>query len=449
MVRSAPVRSLWRTLSNVRFATSLSGALFALLSPGSADAVEQGGEAAPFGTPIRSVSGGVIQHVVFVIQENRSFNNLFMGFKGATTQNYGYDENGTKIKLHSQTIATNWDIDHSLNAFLAAWDNGKLDGWNTEGVCCDAPPNFAYAYSPKNETKTYWEMAEQYVLADHLFQSNLDASYVAHQYAIAAYSNTEVNVPSLTWNCSGGPYNVIPTLLSDRTYGPSVPVCQDYTTLGDELDAASLSWRYYTYPYDASGGFWNAYSAINHIFNGPDYAKDVSLVQGQFMTDVSQGNMAAVSWITPTYVDSDHAGEESTGGPAWVAKIVNAVGQSQYWDSTVIFIIWDDWGGWFDSVPPVYMDYDGLGFRIPLIAISAYAKQGYVSHVQYESSSVLRFIEDNFGLAQMAASDSRAVDPATDFFNFSQPPRTFVPFKVPPPLNKVRWNGVRPPVDGD
>ena len=110
---------------------------------------------------------------------------------------------------------------------------------------------------------------------------------------------------------------------------------------------------------------------------------------------------------------------------------MNAVGESKFWDSTAIFVQWDDWGGFYDHVPPPHKGYDGLGFRVPLIVISPYAKQNYVSHVQYESASVLRFAEDLFGLAQLSAADTRATSPAADCFDFNQKPRTFVPIKAP------------------
>ena len=105
----------------------------------------------------------------------------------------------------------------------------------------------------------------------------------------------------------------------------------------------------------------------------------------------------------------------ATQGPAWVASVVNAVGESQFWNSTAIFIIWDDWGGWFDPVQPVYEDYDGLGFRVPLIVISPYAKKGYVTHVQYETASVVRFIEDNVRPRAAGREPTRAppIPPAT------------------------------------
>jgi phospholipase C len=392
----------------------------------------------------RSTSGP-IQHVVFIIQENRSFNNLFVGFKGATTQNYGYDSSGRKIKLHATSLATRWDIDHSWTAYRTAYDDGKLDGWNQEAACCGQPRDFAYAYVPRSESKTYWEMAQQYVLADAFFPSNVDGTFISHQYAIAAFANDEVNYPTGPWGCEGGPSDVI-----GRIGGGMVPVCEDYTTLGDELDEASLSWRYYTPSYAQDGGIFDPYSAINHIYYGPDYAADVVNPPSQFIADVTHGKLATVSWISPTFGDSDHAGYDASGGPAWVASLVNAVGQSTYWNSTAIFIMWDEWGGWFDPVEPVHLDDDGSGFRVPLIAISAYAKTGYVSHVQYETSSVLRFIEDDFGLAQMAPSDTRAKDPSSDFFDFKRPPRPFKSFRADPPAaREVPWNGVRPQVGGD
>jgi phospholipase C len=118
-------------------------------------------------------------------------------------------------------------------------------------------------------------------------------------------------------------------------------------------------------------------------------------------------------------------------GPSWVAALVNAVGESKFWDTTAIFVQWDDWGGLYDHVAPQHKDYDGLGFRVPLLVISPYAKQDYVSHKEYETASVLRFAEDLFGLNQLAAADARALSPAGDCFNFSRRPRQFIAIKAP------------------
>ena len=150
-----------------------------------------------------------------------------------------------------------------------------------------------------------------------------------------------------------------------------------------------------------------------------------------FFDDVKSGRMRAVSWITPTCANSDHAGCGSNTGPSWVASLVNAVGESKYWNTTAIFIFWDDYGGWYDDVAPQMVDYDGLGLRLPLLIISPYARKGYVSHVHYEHGSILKFVEDLWNLPRLAASDARANSPASDCFDFSQPPRRFVPIPAP------------------
>ncbi len=408
-----------------------------------------------------------IQHVVWIIQENRSFNNLFMGYPGATTRDYGYDTSGNKIELQPVGLSTTWDIDHSSNAFFAACDGAgsmpgtqcKMDGWNNEIATLHHPPNPAYAYVPRDQIVPYWTIAQRYVLADNNFTSNLDASFSAHQYAVAAYSRRAVDGPSGPWGCSGGKNDTVKTLTDQRTYGPSVVTCFDFPTIGRQADKARLSWRFYATGLDDYGGQWSAYQADRAVYKGVDWSADVISPGSQFLTDVANGKLADITWITPTFAGSDHAGLQSSEGPAWVASLVNAVGKSKYWKSTAIFITWDDWGGWFDPVQPVFEDFDGLGFRVPLIVISPYAKQRSVTHVQYETASVPRFIEDNFGLHQLAASDTRANDPANDpaIFDFQQRPRKFrkIPGAQPPSYwrwlegsSRARYRSVRL-LDGD
>ena len=389
---------------------------------------------------------GKIKHVIILIQENRSFNNLFYGYKGAKTAKFGYDSNGNKVKLLPISIATSWDLDHSSNSFFAACNgtgsipgtNCRMNGFDREYVGCGGRgqpacphPEPQYSYVPHSQTKTYFEMAKRYVLADEMFASNFDASsFISHQYIIAGQASSAVNYPNGDWGCEGGANDVISIVGQERQipYG-SEQTCFDNPTLGDELDSAGLPWAFYTASLYGDLGIWSAYQAISHIFYGPDWSQDVLTPQTQFFSDVSNGKLRTVSWITPTWENSDHAGSNSTTGPSWVASVVNAVGESQYWDSTAIFIFWDDYGGWFDPVAPKMLDYDGLGLRIPMLIISPYAKKGHVSHVPYEHGSILRFVEDQFGLPQLSASDARATSPAADAFDFNKPPRKFVPFK--------------------
>jgi phospholipase C len=202
--------------------------------------------------------------------------------------------------------------------------------------------------------------------------------------------------------------------------------------LGDELDKAGLQWRFYTSQYtDGVSGYWSGYQAVQHIFNGPDWKRNIVTPQKRFLSDIAAGKLASFTWITPLCRDSDHLSCGVGGGPSWVASLVNAVGESKFWDSTVVFVQWDDWGGIYDPVPPPYLGYDSTGFRVPLMVVSAYAKKHYVSHVQYETVSVLRFAEDLFGLPRMTQADRRATSPAGDCLDFTQKPRKFVPIKAP------------------
>ncbi len=387
---------------------------------------------------------GKIRHVVYIIQENRSFDNLFQGYPGADTVSSGKISTGQTVPLQPADLAIRYDIDHSASAMFVACDGtGKLpgtqcrmNGFNNESAYF-WPQRIKYpqyVYVPQRVTKPYFEMAHEWVLADRMFQSQLDESFVAHQYAIAAQAASSVNLPDGEWGCQGGPSDVVATITQKRKYGPDQTACFDYQTLGDELDAAGLSWRFYTSKYGSQssdgGADWSGYQAVSHIYNGPDWAKVID-PQKKFITDVRAGKLANFTWITPICANSDHVNCGGGYGPSWVAALVNTIGASKFWSTTAIFVQWDDWGGLYDHVKPPFKGADGLGFRVPLLVISPYAKKDHVSHVQYETASVLRFGEDLFGLAQLAAADKRATSPAGDCFDFNQKPRAFVPIKAP------------------
>ncbi len=388
---------------------------------------------------LNSAGAGKIEHVVYVVQENRSFDNMFQDYPGANTVSTGKDSTGGRIKLRPISLKTQFDINHSAYAMFKACDGkGKLpgtrcrmDGFDLE-IEYGGPYHGEYSYVPHMESKPYWDMAHEWVLADEMFASQLDESFVAHQYIIAAQAQSSVNIPDLYWGCAGNKTDEIQTITQQRGYGPVQRACFDYATLGDELDQAGLTWRFYTSHYrKPTSGLWSAYQAVKHIFHGPDWKTDIITPQKQFLTDVHAGKLANFTWITPLCPDSDHPLCGGGFGPSWVSAVVNAVGMSKFWKSTVIFVQWDDWGGMYDHVRPPFKDYDGLGFRVPLIAIGPYAKKNYVSHTQYETASVLRFAEDLFGLDQLSAADARATSPAADCFDFSQRPRKFVPIQAP------------------
>jgi phospholipase C len=384
---------------------------------------------------------GKITHIVWVIQENRSFNDMFEGYPGAYTVSSGKDSTGGTIKLSPVSLKVAYEVEHSAGAMFAACNAKKgalrgtqcrMNGFDKEGGFKSGNPYPEYVYVPHEESKPYWDMAHEFVLADRMFASQLDESFVAHQYIVAGQAASSVDVPYGLWGCEGGPGDQVETITQMRTYGPPQQACFDYQTLGDELDRAGLPWRFYTSHYSIPfSGLWSGYQAVKHIFKGPDWKKDVVIPQKRFLTDVASGKLADFTWVTPLCLDSDHVSCGGGFGPSWVTSVVDAVGKSKFWDSTAIFVQWDDWGGMYDPVPPPFKDYDSLGFRVGLIVISPYAKKNYVSHVQYETASVLRFAEDLFGLPQMSYADRRATSPAADCFDFSQKPRRFVPIKAP------------------
>jgi len=394
-----------------------------------------------------ATGAGKIRHIVYIVQENRSFDNLFQGYPGADTVSSGKISNGHTVRLQPVGLRAYYDIDHSAGAMFIACDGtGKIPGTHCRMDAFDKEPTGLgypkrvkhpqYVYVPHDESRPYFEMAHEGVLADDMFQSQLDESFVAHQYIIAAQAASSVNLPSGAWGCNGHG-DQIETITKDREIAGSEAPCFDYQTLGDELDHANLSWRFYASAYGSrssgDAAVWSSYQAVKHIFFGPDWTKDVISPNWTFITDVRAGKLSNFTWITPVCPDSDHVNCPGGHGPSWVAALVNTVGKSKFWDSTAIFIQWDDWGGLYDLVPPPYLGADGLGFRVPLVILSPYAKHDYVSHVQYETASVLRFAEDLFGLPQLAAADRRATSPAADCFDFSASPRSFKRIKAPLP----------------
>lgn len=400
-----------------------------------------------------------ISHVVFIIQENRSFDNLFHGFAGADYASSGPIHTGTTVPLAEVALSSPYDLDHGYQDARQGMDGGKMDGfdlvpWLYPGGKPPSyvpPPYPAYAYVRRSDVRPYFSLAGSYVLADKFFSSDADGSFVGHQYLIAGQAAASWGMPAhVPWGCDST-NNYIGVLdangkISNKTQTP----CFDYPTLADELNAKRLAWRYYAPPSGDSAYIWSAFDAVRGIRNGPDWVNNVIAPQTRFLDDVQAGKLATVTWIVPSAVDSDHPGIQSATGPSWVSSLVNAVGTSPFWKSTAIFILWDDWGGYYDHVSPPQLDYDGLGMRVPLIVVSPYAHAHRVAHTQYEFGTLLKFVEQTFGLKALAASDTRANPLGTDVFDFKGQPRTFSAFAAPYDARYFKQRPVQPgPPDSD
>jgi phospholipase C len=208
----------------------------------------------------------------------------------------------------------------------------------------------------------------------------------------------------------------------------------------DLLDDKSVSWKYYAQrvqgPKGPQGGdtagIWSGFDAISAVRNSSEWGKNVTFSDLKIFTDIKAGKLPAVSWITPNAQNSDHPQEHEHGnlvdfGPAWVAQIVNAVGKSKYWKSSAIIVVWDDWGGFYDHVPPPKLsppdNQGGLGFRVPMLIVSPYVK-AHVEHTQYEFGSILRYVEENWNLGNLGQTDVRATS-IGNAFDYTMAPRPF------------------------
>jgi phospholipase C len=420
---------------------------------------------------------GQVQHVVVIFQENRSTDNLFQDSvlisRGADIVQSGLNSQGQTIPLTPGPLAAVYDLGHSHDAFVVTYDSGKMDGAGKVAVTCEIgvpncpPSNPAYASVNPSEVAPYFQMAEKYTFADRMFQTNQGPSFPAHQFII---SGTSAPAAGSTLFAAENPGDYVH---ADNNTGCIAPQgetvrlidpagdesqtmypCFDHPTLQDSLDAKGISWRYYT---PSAGSIWTGPNAIQHLCvpdptattcTGADWVNGVVLNEKSVLTDIADGQLAGVTWVIPSGQESDHPARTDGSGPSWVASIVNAIGNSAFWPNTVIFITWDDWGGWYDHVPPpkIINSYE-YGFRVPLIVVSPYAKQAYISHATHDFGSILKFIEEQFNLPSLGYADAQADDLA-DCFDFTQKPTPFQ--TIPAPLNAAHFiNDKRIPTDPD
>ena len=427
----------------------------------------------PYAQPQLGGAKSKIAHVVVIIQENRSFDNFFATFPGADGTRTGKAAamppsiasackkpitKATTIPLQEVSLVGDGsDINHDHAAFTTSLDSGAMDGFdlNFFGGGGGGPPTCTYAYQYVNpsEIQPYWEIAKQYVLADHTFQTQGSGSFTAHQDLIAGgtdISGNEALIDTPTffpWGCDANP--PVRTAIIKKSdgkvyrYGGPFP-CLQYATMRDLLDAKGVSWKFYAMPvqkesgcyHGNTAGIWSAFDAIKAVRYSPEWHKNVSRGNLVFFKDVAKGTLPAVSWITPDSLNSDHPGVTKHGpcqnggqpgdtGPSWVASLVNAIGESPYWKSTAIVVVWDDWGGFYDhAVPPHPRDWEGgPGFRVPMLVIAPYVK-AHVEHTVYSFGSILKFVEGTFGLGSLGTSDATSTS-IGNAFDFSMQPRTF------------------------
>ncbi|MGI8588669.1 MAG: alkaline phosphatase family protein [Chloroflexia bacterium] len=380
-----------------------------------------------------------IQHFVFIMQENRSFDSYFGTYPGADGIPAGVcladPKGGPCVAPYHDTNDVNRGGPHNWDNAQADINGGKMDGFvgqshavNKGGSTqpCQPPdPNCAPGRNPLDvmgwhdyhEIPNYWDYAGLYVLQDHMFESIASYSLPAHLYMLAGQSGGYIG--------SGQPK----------------PTTYNFPEITELLSRGGIDWKYYvtsgTEPDTEDGsvvgttsqqqqnpdkyGLWNPLPAFPAVQNNPEQRNRL-VDTAEFYNDAKAGKLPQVSWVIPSGKVSEHPPSGVQEGMAYVTGLIDAVMKSPDWNTTAIFVSWDDWGGFYDHVSPPKIDQYGLGIRVPGLVISPYAKQGYIDHTTYSFESWLRIAEERYGVLPMTARDTNAADMISSF-DFTQQPR--------------------------
>jgi phospholipase C len=406
-----------------------------------------------------------IQHVVVIIQENRTVDNIFNGFPGADTAQGGYDSHGNFHELRPISFSNTCGPSHSHGQFVTEFNGGSNNGWDLGSYSCTGSstlPDGLFAYVQPSETEEYWAVASNYGLADEVLQTSEGPSFPAHQYLIAGQagghgsdapwgfaengggssSGLKVHDPDdgvfddgggdskHSCGTTGNPSITQIDLTSAYPGNEGNPIfpCKDYETIFDLGMNAGLTWKYYAHK---AGNLRSGVDSVSHLWNNPSWHAVVP--ETTVLTDIANHNLANIVYVTPAPKTSDHphaSYQQPKAGPKWVAEVVNAIGQSSYWSNTTILITWDDWGGWFDHVNPSHppslpTDPYEWGYRVPLIVVSPYTLAHNIDHTPRTFASVITYIESTFNLGSLGFQDGMT-DNLSDMFNYSQEPLQFI-----------------------
>jgi phospholipase C len=414
-----------------------------------------------------------IKHVVFLVKENRTFDVYFGKFPGANGATRGKIHTGETVTLQPLIDRSTPDIDHSWDSALTAYDDGGMNGFDliTPGgtLLDDAGVPHGYQVASQADIPNYWKLAQTFGISDNFFSSLHGPSLPNHLYTIAAQSGgvgdnpnagdanlpnapsvgpctspadcpraaeaglEPADIPSLpstieVWGCDADPKVRVPVYDQEGEVEMIYP-CLDFPTMGDVLSDAGVTWKMYAPSQggvddagfqNSNGYIWTVYDAIRHIRDSSAWKEHVVPVE-QFVTDARAGNLPEVSWISTPSQWSEHPPASVCAGENWTVTLVEALAVGPDWKDSAMFITWDDFGGFYDHVPPAQIDYYGLGFRVPLIVVSPFAKPNYIDHTRGEFSSVLRFIETDFQVPNLTSRDKEGqTTDLTQFFDFNQ-----------------------------
>jgi phospholipase C len=423
-----------------------------------------------------------IQHVVIIMQENRSFDSYFGTYPGAdgipgVAGNPGLLPCLPNPRSRRCVRPFHDRLDRSLGGPHASWnvksdvDGGRMDGFVVQqerglvrcaqtfnprcgGAAGGATPD-AMGYHTRADIPNYWDYAHHFVLQDHMFQSDASWSLPSHLYMVSGWS-AHCAVPGVVESCTNqdqGP-GVPPDFLHHQGVRNAPVPDYAWTDITYLLHRYHVSWRYYVFKgfepdcqqdsqIVCSGvhqsaktpGIWNPLPYFDTVRDDHQRGDIQSL--SRFFADAKAGTLPSVSWITPNAAVSEHPPGLITAGQSYVTGLINTIMRSPDWRSTAIFLAWDDWGGFFDHVLPPAVDQNGYGLRVPGLVISPYARTGFIDHQTLSFDAYLKFIENDFlrgarldprtdgrpDLRPDVREDARQLGSLVRDFDFSQPPR--------------------------
>ena len=380
-----------------------------------------------------------VKHVIYLMLENRSFDNLFGRFPGVEGATVGNMLGKDKPLLP----CPDWlpgDLAHDRPSALGEYNSGKMDNF---GIADYGDP-WAYTQFHGPEIPAYWLWAREFAISDHFFSSALGPSLPNHYFFIAGTSGgvadnpeniTTVPFPATdgqpggghfkSWGCDAlakpNTHVYVETVDRKGAIGQHGP-CFGFETVGGQLSRKRIDWRYYAPLPGYLGYMWNAYNGVDEIFHTDLWHEHAQHDIDDLVRDIQANDLPPVTWAVPHFQLSDHPPSSSAFTHNWVMDIVNALMRSDLWQDTVLFLTWDEWGGFYDHVAPPQVDQVGLGIRVPLLTIGPHVRRGVIDDEIGEFSTPLRFIADNWGLPHLTPRIAKAHN-FEHIFNFKANPR--------------------------
>jgi phospholipase C len=396
-------------------------------SSSASSSASSGGGGGGFPTPI--------EHVIVIVKENHTFDNYFGTFPGAEGTSLCQLKNGVIPCPHAPDLPR--DFCHKHDCALTDWNHGAMNGWEDVAGSDQNGDHLAWAQYQEADIPNYWAYAKQFTLGDHFFANVLGPSFPGHTFVLAAqagwaFDNPPTNILHPYWGCDQSAGTQVATLQGGTCTEADVFPCFNIPSVPDVLPMGT-TWKFYGTNFYLLPDIWSMFNAIGPIRNTPSQWSHVVNVS-TFNAALSNHTLENVVWLVDQDLDDEHPGIGSVcNGENWTVGYINKLMQSSYWPSTAIIFTMDDFGGWYDHVPPprqygcdANAPY-GLGFRLPLIIISPYAKPGFIFKEVSEQASIPRFIEKVFGAPALSTLDPAAQDgQANDLmgaFDFNQAPQ--------------------------